>query len=54
MDAMNNMKDISGDTVDLTSSADAGPQVVVELKGILDSDAGRIPHFLELTGRAHS
>ena len=47
------MKGISGDAVRLTSSADAGPQVVVELKGILDSDARRIPHFLELTGRAH-
>ena len=32
----------------LTLSADTGPQVMTELKRILDSDAGRDPHLLEL------
>ena len=31
-----------------TFSADARPQVVGELEGVLDGDAGRDPHLLEL------
>ena len=35
----------------VTFPADASPQVVTELKGILDGDARRIPHLFELRQR---